>query len=227
MTNRERKVLLSNSEEIYLNPTIKKYFPREDLNIEWKYLKARDNLEFKMETLLRKNNINIKKPIDDLLPEGCTEHWDGYGLCVKEKRLFLIKSYSNIENLLSYPSHASKNLENVNKALSSIKYHLGLRVGIDDLRGIFFRYVEKIIYGFFLNHYRTDYTPYLIYVFFYKKKDESQQTDFSTMEEWKCALKLFKECLGITRGYKNNPKVSKVNIIEIFIDVDKPGIEVL
>jgi hypothetical protein len=152
---------------------------------------------------------SLKVALSDFWPR-LGPQWDG--LCKCEEKVLLIEAKANIPEILSPATSATGNsLKQIESSLSEVKRFIGSKSSADWSKH-FYQYTNRLAHLYFLREINNIPT-YLIFIYFIGDKTVNGP---DTIEEWKGALKLMKQYLGIDKNHKLSPY-----IIDIFINVDK------
>ena len=179
------------------------------LKITWvSPLKEDEFAEYRDEGFL--NILDIKPQyysLSDFWPKGGPQ-WDALGKT--NNTVFLVEAKANIPEIVSKPSYAGyKSKTKILYSFSKVKRFLNVNNPVD-WSGTFYQYANRIAHLYFLKELNKIDT-YLVNIYFVNDKSVKGP---SSISEWKGAIEVIKEYLGI-------PKRNKLakNMIDIFIDL--------
>ena len=182
---------------------------KKSLKITWvSPLKEDEFAEYRDERFL--NILDIKPQyysLSDFWPQSGPQ-WDALGK--SNNTVFLVEAKANIPEIVSKPTGAGyKSKTKILYSFSKIKHFLNVNNPVD-WSGTFYQYANRIAHLYFLKELNKIDT-YLVNIYFVNDKSVKGP---SSISEWKGAIEVIKEYLGI-------PKRNKLakNMIDIFIDL--------
>ena len=197
----EKKELLDNKISDFL---------KRNIRIDWvSPLKDDQFAEYRDIDFLRKLNLEkkITYNLSDFWPNRGPQ-WDALGKT--NDLIFIVEAKANLPEIVSPPTGAgSESKSLIMDSFSEVKEYLNINNSID-WSGTFYQYTNRIAHLYYLR-VLNGIDAYLVNIYFIN--DESVDGPKSK-EEWKGAIQIIKNYLGI-------PKRNKFEkyIIDIFIDI--------
>ncbi len=155
----------------------------------------------------------LRVPLERFWPARGPQ-WDGLGR--SEKSVFLVEAKANIPELLSSPMKAKddRSVRLIRKSLEETKRFVYSRSTADWSKA-FYQYTNRLAHLYYLTHL-NGISAYLICLYF--TGDASVDGHPTTRDEWRGAVRLMKEFLGIGKGNRLSPFT-----VDIYIDVSEIG----
>jgi hypothetical protein len=190
-------------------------FVGQSLEIEWLSPEQADGFaEYRDEEFLKNLGCHsLQVPLERFWPARGPQ-WDGLGR--SEKSVFLIEAKANIPELLSPPMKAKddRSVRLIRKSLAETKLFVRSK-STADWSKTFYQYTNRLAHLYYLTHLNGK-SAYLICLYF--TGDASVNGHPTTRDEWRGAVRLMKEYLGIGNRNRLSPF-----IIDIYIDLSEIG----
>lgn len=179
-------------------------------HIEWvSPIKSKSYMEYRDKDFLEELKLGyLADKLKQFWPNNGPQ-WDGLGKS-EDGKIFLIEAKANIPEILSPPSGAkdSRSQQLINKSLTEVKHFVGSKAEVDWSQ-VFYQYCNRLAHLYFLR-VQNQIPAYLVFVYFV---DDKSVKGPQTTDEWKGALRLMKQYLGIDKKHKLSPYV-----IDVFIN---------
>ena len=177
--------------------------------IEWlSPLEDKNYVEYKDADFLIKLGIDPEKvKLFEFWPKS-GPRWDALAKSSSGK-LFLVEAKSHIPELISICRANKKSMPLIKKSLDATKRRFGVRSSYDWTKP-FYQYANRLAHANWLN--TKGYDTRLVNVYFLNDKEMQGP---STIDEWKCAIRLLHRCLGLREN------LIQKWIIDVFIDVNE------
>lgn len=186
-----------------------------DCGIEWvSPLKEDDMAEYRDQDFLARLRIadRITHQLDQFWPNKGPQ-WDALGIA-NGNRPILVEAKANIPEIVTDPTGAEySSLQMIKSAMDQIRGYLQVSSKADWTQ-VFYQYTNRICHLYYLDQLNR-IPAYLVNVYFVGDKSVSGP---NTEEEWRGAITVVKEYLGINKRHK----LSK-QMIDIFVHVNEIG----
>lgn len=186
-----------------------------ECDIEWvSPLKVDDMAEYRDQDFLKQLRIaeKITSPLDQFWPR-LGPQWDALGIACGNTSL-LVEAKANIPEIVSNPTSAENaSLQLIQSAMNQVRSYLNVTSSADWTQ-TFYQYTNRICHLYYLDQINR-IPGYLVNVYFI---GDERVNGPKTEEEWRGALTVVKEYLGINKRHK----LSK-QMIDIFVHVDEIG----
>lgn len=183
-------------------------------DIEWvSPLKEDEMAEYRDQDFLERLRIadRITYPLDRFWPKKGPQ-WDALGIACGNMPI-LVEAKANIPEIVSDPTGAkdSSSLQMIQSAMNQIRSYLHVTSRADWTQ-TFYQYTNRICHLYYLDQLNR-IPAYMVNVYFI---DDRSVNGPNTEEEWRGAITVVKEYLGINKHHK----LSK-QMIDIFIHMDE------
>jgi hypothetical protein len=158
-------------------------------------------------------NLHLQEFIDELKkfwPKN-GPRWDALGRTSDANAFILVEAKANVPELVSFCGAKDKeSLKIISASLAETQRWLNCREPRIDWKSGFYQYANRLAHLYFLRE-KAHKEAYL--VFLYLVEDSTHIR--TSLEDWKCALKLQKKLMGISAGSLSG------KVIELFINTEK------
>ena len=184
---------------------------KKNICITWKSpIKTDQFAEYRDEDFLKLLDLEskIKVPLENFWPK-LGPQWDALGL--NDKTVFLVEAKANVPEIVSSPTGAGpESKSKIIDAFAEVKEYLNIHNNVD-WTGTFYQYANRIAHLYYLK-ILNGIDAYLINIYFLNDKSVEGP---STKEQWKGALTVIKQYLGISKRNKLDKYM-----LDIFIDTN-------
>ncbi|MFA4902347.1 MAG: hypothetical protein WC600_06325 [Desulfobaccales bacterium] len=137
--------------------------------------------------------------------------WDALGKTSDGKAYILIEAKANVPELVSFCGAKDKDsLKTISTSLAETQQWLSCRESRIDWKFGFYQYANRLAHLYFLRE-KAHIEAYLIFLYFV----EDSTHILTSLEDWKCALKLQKKLMGLSAGNLTD------KVLDLFININE------